>query len=474
MTARAAVASAAEETAPRQSVVIFTTDELVPPAAAEFLAPYFETSWMDSWDSTLMVLEQESPDALLLDVDTVGENPNDGLRAIRQARELLPDLVIFALTRSASRQLRLKAEQAGADEHFVAPLEFRDLRIVLRRALDKRADEMENRRAQEEIAAKQSFCELIGGSESMQRVYEAIQRVAPSNTTVLVRGESGTGKELVARAIVACSPRADKPFISINCSALPDTLIETELFGHEKGAFTDARESRAGHIELAHTGTLFLDEIATLGLPLQSKLLRVLEDRTVTRIGGKTAKKIDFRLVAATNEALEEMVQAGRFREDLYYRINVVPIILPPLRERAGDIPILVDHFLRFYCAANGIQVKHMDPDVLEVLEQDDWPGNVRELENLIQRLVLMAEGSTIKMRHLPQRILVNATASQEAILIPETGIDFDEAMERIEAAYVTAALRRTNGKKTAAAALLRINPQKMKYLCRKHGIEKG
>ncbi len=473
MTARAAAAPAAEESALRPSVVIFTPDELVLPEVEHFLAPRFETTFFDSFGRVLPALQERRMDAALLDIDTVGETSHDGLRAIQQVRELAPDIVLVALTRSSSRNLRLKAEQYGADEYFVAPVDFQELRIVLERALEKRAAEVESRRLQEELAAKQTFCELIGGSESMQRVYEAVQRVAASNTTVLIRGESGTGKELLARAIVACSPRAEKPFISINCSALPDTLIETELFGHEKGAFTDAREARAGHIELAHAGTLFLDEIATLGLPLQSKLLRVLEDRTVTRIGGKTAKKIDFRLIAATNEDLEEMVQAGRFREDLYYRINVVPIFLPPLRERRADIPILVDHFLRLYCTANKVALKRIDPDVLEVLEQDEWPGNVRELENLIQRLVLMADGPTIKMRHLPQRILYNSAASQESILIPEEGIEFDEEMERIEAAYVRAALRRTGGKKSAAAELLHINPQKMKYLCRKHSLAK-
>ena len=473
MTARPAAAPAAEESALRPSVVVCTTDELVLPEVEQFLAPRFETTFFDSFARVSPALAEQPVDALLLDIDTVAENINDGLRALRQVRELAPHIVLVALTRSSSRNLRLKAEQNGADEYFVAPVDFQELRIVLDRALEKRAAELESRRLQEELAAKQTFCELIGGSESMQRVYEAVQRVAASNSTVLIRGESGTGKELLARAIVACSPRAEKPFISINCSALPDTLIETELFGHEKGAFTDAREARAGHIELAHSGTLFLDEIATLGLPLQSKLLRVLEDRTVTRIGGKTAKKIDFRLIAATNEELEEMVQAGRFREDLYYRINVVPILLPPLRERPEDIPILVDHFLRLYCTANNVPLKHIDPEVLEVLEQDEWPGNVRELENLIQRLVLMADGPTIKMRHLPQRILYNSATSQESILIPEEGIDFDEEMERIEAAYVRAALRRTGGKKSAAAELLHINPQKMKYLCRKHNLTK-
>jgi len=324
----------------------------------------------------------------------------------------------------------------------------------------------------EELAAKYSFGELVGGSEPMKLVFQAIARVADRNTTVIIRGESGTGKELVARAIAANGARADKPFVSVNCAALPPNLIESELFGHEKGAFTDAREARAGHIEMAHTGTLFLDEIATLDLSLQSKFLRVLEDRAVQRLGGRTARKIDFRLISATNQDLEEMVRAGRFREDLYYRIQVVPIFLPPLRERTEDIPLLVDHFLRIYCAANNLPLKRVDPEVLEVLEEDSWPGNVRELENLVQRLVLLVDGPTIKLRHLPQRMLYSSTATQEALLIPEEGIDFDREMTRIEAAYVQAALRRTGGRKTAAAALLHIDAQKIKYLCRKHNIK--
>ena len=470
-TTRAALAS---EVKSRQCVVIFTTDNFVLPEVEHFLAPTFDMAVHNVWDEVLRLLERQPADALLLDIDTVGDTSSDGLHAIQQARELQSDIVLIVLTRSNSRQLRLRAEHYGADQYMIAPIDFQELRIVLDRALEKRAAEIESRRLREELVAKQSFGELIGGSEPMQRVYEAIQRVAGSNTTVLIRGESGTGKELVARAIVACSPRVEKPFVSINCSALPESLIETELFGHEKGAFTDAKEARPGHIELAHTGTLFLDEIPTLGLVLQAKLLRVLEDHTVTRVGGKTAKKIDFRLIAATNEDLEEMVRTGRFREDLYYRINVVPISLPPLRARPGDIPILVDHFLRFYCTANNVPLKRIEPDVLDVLEQDEWPGNVRELENLIQRLVLMADGQTIKMRHLPQRILYSAAAGQESILIPEGGIDFDEEMERIEAAYVRAALNRTGGRKSAAAELLRINLQKMKYLCRKHNLQKG
>jgi len=305
----------------------------------------------------------------------------------------------------------------------------------------------------------------------MQRVYEAIQRVAQSSSTVMLCGESGTGKELAARAIVAVGPRAEKPFISVNCAALPENLIETELFGHEKGAFTDAHEARAGRIEQADKGTLFLDEIGTLPLNLQAKLLRVLEDRAVQRIGGKTSRKIDFRLITATNDDLEELARAGRFREDLYYRIHVIPILLPPLRERPGDIPLLVEHFVRVYCAADNVPLKSVDPEVIDILEEHSWPGNVRELENLIQRLVLMTSDPVISLKHLPSQLLYTSATQQEALLIPEGGIDFDQEMAKIEAAYLQAALRRTEGNKAAAAKLLHMDKQKMHYLCRKYRI---
>jgi transcriptional regulator with PAS, ATPase and Fis domain len=245
-------------------------------------------------------------------------------------------------------------------------------------------------------------------------------------------------------------------------------LIESELFGYEKGAFTGADTARAGHIESAHGGTLFLDEITTLNPSLQSKLLRVLQERTVQRVGGRSSRKIDFRLICATNEDLEDLVKKGRFREDLYYRINVVPVTVPPLRDRDGDVPLLADHFLRIYCAASKKPLKSMQPDVLETLEDYPWPGNVRELENLIQRLVVMVTGPNITVEHLPQHLLQHSASGQEAMLIPEEGVDFDAEMGRIEVAYLSAALRRTGGKKSAAAMLLRVDTQRMKYLCRK------
>jgi DNA-binding NtrC family response regulator len=457
----------------RYSVLIVTTDELVRPEAESCLASDYDLHLLQTWGELSAFLKKQPADAIMLDIDTVGERSEDGVAALSELRSLAPELVLVALTRSNNRNLRHQAIDAIVDEYFVAPINFEEVRIVLGRMLQKRAAEIEYRQRQSKEAEGESFTELIGGSESMRRVYDAIRRVADNNTTVLLRGESGTGKELVARAIVSVGSRSQKPFISLNCAALPENLIETELFGHEKGAFTDARTARPGHIELAHGGTLFLDEIATLGLALQSKLLRVLEDRAVTRIGGQTAKKIDFRLITATNENLEEMVQAGRFREDLYYRINVVPILLPPLRERQGDIPLLADHFLRIYCAANRVPLKRLDPDVMQILEEDEWPGNVRELENLVQRLVLMVDGPVIRVQHLPQRLLYNNATSQESLLIPEEGVTFDDEIARIETAYLAAALRRSNGSKIGAARLLHIDKQRMHYLCRKYHLGK-
>jgi len=453
------------------SIVIVTADERLRPEAEVHLASDYDLHALETWPELRALLKKRSPDAILLDIDTVAEHSEDGVTSLAELRAFNPDLILIALTRSTSRSLRHKAIEAAVDEFFVAPINFEELRIVLGRMLTKRTAEIEYRLRQEQETHRQSFAELVGGSEPMLRVYEAIERVADSSTTLLIRGESGTGKELVARAIVALGPRSEKPFISINCAALPETLIETELFGHEKGAFTDAKQARPGHIELAHTGTLFLDEIATLGLALQSKLLRVLEDRAVTRIGGQTAKKIDFRLIAATNEDLEELVRTGRFREDLYYRINVVPILLPPLRERPGDIPLLIDHFLRRHCTANRLPLKRLEPEVMQILEEDDWPGNVRELENLVQRLVLMVDGPMVKVQHLPQRLLYSSTANQEALLIPEDGVNFDLEIAKIEVAYLTAALRRSGGSKIGAARLLSLDKQRMHYLCRKYRL---
>jgi DNA-binding NtrC family response regulator len=466
------IRSAAAVRAPeRRRIAIITTDNDMLPHVQQHIEPSFDVRMVEFWSRLAPLLSEVTLDAVLLDIDTQGIASADAIDLLAKFRGMNQDLILAALTRSHDHELRLKAAKVPVDEFFVAPVDFRDVQIVLDRALEKRAMEIENRRVHEQIAGRYSFAELIGGSEAMRRVYDAILRVAHSDVTVLIRGESGTGKELVARSIVSVGPRREKPFISLNCAALPEALIESELFGHEKGAFTGAHASRPGQIELADTGTLFLDEIATLGLELQTKLLRVLESHTVQRLGGRTTKHVDFRLLTATNENLEEMVRTGRFREDLYYRIHVVPIFIPPLRERCDDIPLLTDHFLRIYCATNRVPLKRVDPEVIDILEEYSWKGNVRELENLVQRLVLMVQGPVVLPKDLPQQVLYASTATQESLLIPQEGIEFDEEIARIEVAYLQAALRRSGGKKVGAAALLHIDPQKMKYLCRKYKI---
>jgi DNA-binding NtrC family response regulator len=454
---------------PRNQVALVSDDAEAMGQFCEVLNSSLDATLVGSMKQMIERIEELEIDAVILDLDFIASTMAEAVKLLKNFRHTYRDLVIVAITRSENRAERLKTQEAGADEFFLAPVDATELKIVVERTINKRRLEVEDRLIREEIASRQTFGELIGGCDAMQRVYDAISRVARSNSTVLLRGESGTGKELVARAIVTNSPRAEKPFISLNCGALPDNLVESELFGHEKGAFTGADSARPGHVELADGGTLFLDEISTLGLSLQSKLLRVLQDRSVTRLGGKNPRKIDFRLIAATNDALEKMVESGRFREDLYYRINVVPITLPPLREREHDIALLIDHFLRAYCAANDVPLKSVEPEALEVLEGYKWPGNVRELENLVQRLVLMVTEPVIQLKHLPQNVLLASSVRQEAMLIPEGGVSFDQEIERIEVAYLQAALQRTGGRKAAAAKLLRIPPQKMKYLCRKY-----
>jgi DNA-binding NtrC family response regulator len=456
----------------RYSLAVITDDEELYPEVRKYLGSQLRTSLASTEEEIKDVLAQPDLHAILFDLDCIGDGPGDGLEVLQEIRKIRDDVVLAAFTRTNNRNIPLKASQAGADEFFLFPLNYEELKIVLNRAIEKRALELEGRRLVQQAESKTAFYGLVGASAVMQKIYLAIEAVARTGASVVLRGESGVGKELVAQAIVQCSERADKPYVALNCSALPDTLMESELFGYEKGAFTGADTAKPGLIELAQGGTLFLDEITTLPPGLQSKLLRVLQDRSVQRLGGRSAKKIDFRLITATNEDLEDCVRKGRFREDLYFRINVVPITVPPLRERKGDIHLLVDHFLRIYCASAKKPVKALKPDVLEILEDYAWPGNVRELENIVQRLVVMNDSSTITAEHLPQNLLYSSTASQEAILIPEKGVDFDAELQRIEVAYLNAALRRTGGKKSAAAALLQIDPQRMKYLCRKHRIE--
>jgi DNA-binding NtrC family response regulator len=450
--------------------IVTAEDEFLDDLSAE-LSLWFQLVTRDSYDDLARWTREADVAAVLLDIDTQGEDAHGGLAILNELRKLNEDLTLISLSRSRTRAVEKQANAAGADAHFRNPVDLSELRMTLVDTLRRHAEGAAREQMRRQAMEVSRFQDFVGASDPMRMVYDAIQQVADSSINVLIRGESGTGKELAARAIVALSRRANKPYIRLNCAALPENLIESELFGSERGAFTGATEARPGQIELADGGTLFLDEIATLTLPLQTKLLRVLEDHQVQRLGGRTWRKIDFRLICATNEPLEEMARTGRFREDLYYRIHVVPIYLPPLRERAGDIPLLCEYFLQVHCVANSLPVKRFAADALSVLEEQPWPGNVRELENLIQRLVITVRGNEIQATNLPPRLVEHSVAIQESVLLPEEGTDFDMEVKSVEAALLKAALHRTHGNKAAAARLLQLDGQRMKYLCRKYSL---
>jgi len=435
------------------------------------LSPWFQLVTRDSYKDLARWTREAEVVAVLLDIDTQGEDPHGGLAILDELRKLNQDLTLISLSRSRTRAVEKQANAAGADAHFRSPVDLSELRITLVDTLRRHVDDATREQMRRQALEVSRFQDFVGASAPMRTVYDAIQQVADSSINVLIRGESGTGKELAARAIVALSRRANKPYIRLNCAALPENLIESELFGSERGAFTGATEARPGQIELADGGTLFLDEIATLTLALQTKLLRVLEDHQVQRLGGRTWRKIDFRLICATNEPLEEMARTGRFREDLYYRIHVIPIHLPPLRERTSDIPLLCEYFLQVHCMSNSLPVKRFAAEALSVLEEQPWPGNVRELENLIQRLVITVRGNEIQASHLPIRLVEHSVAIQEAVLLPGGGTDFDTEVKSVETALLKAALNRTQGNKAAAARLLQLDGQRMKYLCRKYSL---
>jgi DNA-binding NtrC family response regulator len=382
------------------------------------------------------------------------------------------DTLVIVLSADDKKSTALKIMDGGSYDYLMKPFDIDVLRHLLERAVEKLRIQRENRILREEISRKNTSGDFIGATEVMAHLFESIKRIARSATNVIIRGESGVGKELVARAIHDQSPRKSRAFVSVNCAALPETLMESELFGYEKGAFTGAAGTKEGRIEVAHQGTLFLDEIATLTLPLQSKLLRVLEDRSLTRLGGKKAIKVDFRLISATNENLEEMTRDGKFREDLYYRIHVVPVFVPSLRERVEDIPALADYFIKVYCAANKVDPKQLADDALLALKRYAWPGNVRELENAIQRIVVMTESNLISLDDLPPEIAQAAGRDAKArFRLPAGGIDLDKELDATERRWVLEAMQQSKQVKTEAARLLGVDRNRMNYLCRKHSL---
>jgi two-component system response regulator PilR (NtrC family) len=362
----------------------------------------------------------------------------------------------------------------GAYDYISKPFQIDDLRAVLRNALEARRLRQENLESREAGEEGYRFGEIIGKSPEMVEVFDMISRIAPSKASVLILGESGTGKELVAKAIHRESPRARRPFVTVNCTAIPETLLESEMFGHVKGSFTGAVVNKPGLVEAAHTGTLFLDEVGEIPLSIQAKLLRFLQEREIRRVGGNEYKKVDVRVIAATNRKLEKEMEAGRFREDLYYRLNVIRISLPPLREREDDVPLLIDHFLAKFAREQGKPIEKVSSLAARVLSNYDYPGNVRELENIIERCVTLERSDQLTAENLPPKLVEQpppASAPGE-MDIPPDGIDLNRVTEEVERQLVSRALALTGGNRSRASRLLGISLRSLRYRLVKLGMD--
>jgi DNA-binding NtrC family response regulator len=380
----------------------------------------------------------------------------EGLEVLLRIKEMDEYIGVIVVTAVGDVKTAVRAMQAGSSEYMVKPFDVETLQAVVSRTLERQALMKEVLYLRSEVEGYHPFVDIVGRDEKMLEIFELIKRVADSDATVLITGESGTGKELIARAIHQQSQRVQRPFIAVNCTAIPEHLIESELFGHERGAFTGAVQRRIGKFELAHTGTLFLDEIGSMRLDMQAKLLRVLQEREIERVGGERTIKVDVRVVAATNADLRELVKTKAFRDDLYYRLNVIPIYVPPLRARKADIPLLVPYFLDKFNRQFNRRMRGFSPAAMEAMEAYDWPGNVRELENIVERLVVISKHEMIQLRELPLDLQSSHTPLVERL--DAEGYDLRKAVQQFEREYIRRVLEKTRWNQTAAARILGIH----------------
>jgi len=420
----------------------------------------YEVQAASSGEEGLYLFGQSRPDLVITDMKMSGM---DGLMVLKSVKELAPESLVIIITAFGTVDVAVEAMKSGAYDYITKPFNRDELRLTVKKALQFSGLAEENRRLKSELSDKADFRTIVGSSEAMERVFDVIRKVADTEAAVLITGESGTGKELVARSIHANSSRRDAPFVAINCAAIPRDLLESELFGHVKGAFTGAVRDKTGKFQLAEGGTLFLDEVGDLPVELQPKLLRALQEREVEPVGGTKLQKLDVRIVSATNLDIDKAMGDGTFREDLYYRLAVIPIHLPPLRERRKDIPLLI----RYFCGKHGSDKITFDQDALETLVTYPWPGNVRELENSVERLLIMRNGDVISLGDLPDKLRKNGAAGSAIINLPDGGY----SLEQLEREVVVEALERNAWNQTAAARFLRIPRHTLIYRIEKYGI---
>ncbi|HKX32133.1 MAG TPA: sigma-54 dependent transcriptional regulator [Blastocatellia bacterium] len=431
------------------TILIVEDDSHLRETIAAFLmrAGYRVASAHDGREA-LEMMETVLPDLILTDIFMPDM---DGLALLAGIKERYPETIVIMMTAFSSIDSAVEAMRRGAEDYLSKPLQLADAQMSIKRALERRALSSRIARLEAQAQDRYQFSQIIGKSPAMQRVFHIIERVAPTNTTVLITGRTGTGKELAARAIHFNSPRAKKTLVDINCGALPEQLVESELFGHMKGAFTGAGESKKGLFETAHGGTLFLDEVQTLRPDLQAKLLRALQERVIRRVGGRENIKVDVRVIAATNQDIGEAVKRGEFREDLYYRLNVVSLFLPPLRDRREDIPLLIDHFLKYY--AGDDPPRSFSNEAMRLLLEYEWPGNVRELQNAVEYALAIGTGPVLTIEDLPMQIsgLVGKNVSIEPAAEGRT-------LEDVERRHILRILEETGGNHLRAAEILGIN----------------
>jgi two-component system response regulator PilR (NtrC family) len=395
----------------------------------------------------------------------------DGIEILRHVKAASPETVVIVMTAFGSTETAVAALKLGAQDYLIKPFDVEELKIVVKGALEKRQLQDENLRLKAEFRTQHGLEQMIGVAPRMLAVFDMVRSVAAANSTVMLTGESGTGKDLVAKAIHALSTRRDAPFVSINCGAVPESLLESELFGHVKGAFTDANQNKKGLFEVAHHGTIFLDEVAEMPLSMQVKLLRVLQDRRFRRVGGTAEMEVDVRVVAATNRPIEQFVRDRLFREDLYYRLNVIPIRMPPLRDRPEDIPLLAEHFRKRFAREMAKEVAAISAQAMERLERYRWPGNVRELENVLERAVALELTPTILPERLPE-VFSQAERAPAATL--GEGFSLGLHLEGVEAELLRRALDESKGDRARTAELLGVTPRSLRYLLKKHTSKLG
>ncbi|HLA79728.1 MAG TPA: sigma-54 dependent transcriptional regulator [Vicinamibacteria bacterium] len=410
----------------------------------------------------LLLLEKAEPDVVLTDLRMPGM---DGLELLQKVKEVRPETMVILMTAYGTVKTAVKAMKLGAEDYLGKPIDVEELEVVLQKVIEKKRLQEEARFLRDRLDHKYRLDNLVGESPEMLAVFKTIRQVATSNASVLLLGESGTGKELFAQALHQNSPRRSKPFIRVACASLPETLLESELFGHEKGSFTGAIASRAGRFEIADGGTLFLDEIGDITPTVQVKLLRFLEEREFERVGGNRTYKVDVRIVAATHRDLTKKLEEGSFREDLFYRLNVIEIHIPTLRERAADIPLLALHFLRKYAAANGKDIQGLSDEVMALLLRHTWPGNVRELENAIERAVVLADQSVLAPVHFPTLRKLGASVAAPSPGSTGMGVAIPgSSLGEIEKEAILRTLEAVGGSTSRAAAMLKISPRKIQY----------